>query len=420
MIALILLLLVPGVTFPHGVTQAPAAPTTRTLITVTVPADDAELEIDGKAIAGTGRSRSFETPPLVRGRSYKYEVIARWAPNTYTNMTRTKIVTFRAGERLKIDLSVDDPTDRVVVRYVPTPEQVALEMVRLAGVTANDVTYEPGCGDARITIAAVRSGARRGVGVDLDPERVTESRANVEAAGLGDRIEIRLGDALDQPDLGSMTVVFLYMGDHFNMLIRPYLWKQLPVGARVVSHRFLMGDWKPDKTVSVEGEYGEPYELHLWTITQAHKRQAARAAGAAAPRIVGTWELMTRTVTRSDGTTIVDPVLGEKPSGRLVYDASGAMMLQMMRTGRKATISTPGDARNQSNPRVILGYDSYFGRYTVDEKAGTVTHHVEGSLFPEDLGSDWVRPFTLEGDRLTLRLTSADGLTRTLIFQRMR
>ena len=70
---------------------------------------------------------------------------------------------------------------------------------------------------------------------------------------------------------------------------------------------------------------------------------------------------------------------------------------------------------------MILGYDSYFGRYTVDEKAGTVTHHVEGSLFPEDLGQDWVRPFTLEGDRLTLRLTSAtDGLTRTLVFQRMR
>ena len=141
-----------------------------------------------------------------------------------------------------------------------------------------------------------------------------------------------------------------------------------------------------------------------------------RPANGATQRIVGTWQLMTRTVSRADGTTIVDPVLGEKPTGRLVYDATGAMMLQMMRTGRKNAISTAANA----NPRVILGYDSYFGRYTVDEKAGTVTHHVEGSLFPEDLGSDWVRPFTLEGDRLTLRLTSADGLTRTLVFQRMR
>ena len=91
-----------------------------------------------------------------------------------------------------------------------------------------------------------------------------------------------------------------------------------------------------------------------------------------------------------------------------------------MRTGRKDAISAPANERDNTNQRAILGYDSYFGRYTVDEKAGTVTHHVEGSLFPEDLGSDWLRPFTLEADRLTLRLTSADGLTRTLIFQRMR
>jgi hypothetical protein len=147
---------------------------------------------------------------------------------------------------------------------------------------------------------------------------------------------------------------------------------------------------------------------------------AARSADAASQLIVGTWQLITRTVSRADGTTVMDPVLGEKPTGRLVYDASGAMMIQMMRTGRKDAISRPANPSDNSNPRVILGYDSYFGRYTVDEKAGTVTHHVEGSLFPEDLGDDWVRPFTLQGDTLTLRLTSPDGLTRTLVFHRMR
>ena len=138
------------------------------------------------------------------------------------------------------------------------------------------------------------------------------------------------------------------------------------------------------------------------------------AQSGAASRIVGTWQLMTRTVTRADGTRIIDPVLGEKPVGRLIYGASGAMSLQMMRVGRKTAISTPPNA----NQRVTLGYDSYFGRYTVDEKAGTVTHHVEASLFPEDVGDDWVRPFTLDGDTLTLRLTGEDGLTRTLVFKR--
>lgn len=269
-----LLVFVLGATLLHSPAQAPATTaSTVTVMTIAVPTHDTEIEIDGQAITATGLSRTFETPPLAAGRIYQYKVVAKWAPNTYTNMTRTKTVRFRPGERLTIDLTTDDPTDRVVVRYVPTPEHVALEMVKLAGVTATDVTYEPGCGDARITIAAVKSGARRGVGVDLDPERVEESRANVKAAGLSDKIDIRLGDALEQPDLGAMTVVFLYMGDHFNMLIRPHLWRQLPVGARVVSHRFLMGDWKPDKSITVMGEYGEPYELHLWTITDAHKRQ---------------------------------------------------------------------------------------------------------------------------------------------------
>ena len=253
--------------------QAPAPASVITSMTITLPAPDATLEIDGVAVPGTGSLRTFETPPLTAGRAYKYSVVAKWQPNGYTDMSRTKVVTFKGGEKLTLDLAVDDPADRVVVKYVPTPDHIVAEMVKLAGVTANDVTYEPGVGDARITIAAVKGGAKRAVGIDLDPERVEESRANVARAGLSDKIEIRLGDALDQPDLGSMTVVFLYMGDHFNMLIRPYLWKQLPVGARVVSHRFLMGDWEPDKTVTINDEFGLPYEIHLWTITAAHKRR---------------------------------------------------------------------------------------------------------------------------------------------------
>ena len=257
--------------YPQAPPQAPVAAATATM-TLTTPTYDTEIEIDGKSVAGSGTSRTFETPPLSPSRTYQYNVVAKWAPNTYTKMTRTKVVRFRAGDRLQIDLSADDPTDRVSVIYVPTPEFVVNEMVKLAGITANDVSYEPGVGDARITIAAVKGGARRAVGIDLDPARVEESRANVNAAGLADKIDIRLGDALEQPDLGSMTVVFLYMGDHFNMLIRPYLWKQLPVGARVVSHRFLMGDWKPDRTVSVADDYGLTYEVHLWTITEAQKK----------------------------------------------------------------------------------------------------------------------------------------------------
>jgi precorrin-6B methylase 2 len=165
----------------------------------------------------------------------------------------------------------------VRVIYVPTPADVAEEMVNLAAVTSKDIVYEPGCGDGRITIAAIRKGgARRGICIDIDPERALESQANVKAAGFADRIDVREGDALDVKDLSDVSVVFLYMGDHFNLLIRPVLWRDLKVGSRIVSHRFTMDDWKPDKTVTVTSEDGGIYDLHLWTITEEIKRTRGR------------------------------------------------------------------------------------------------------------------------------------------------
>jgi hypothetical protein len=87
---------------------------------------------------------------------------------------------------------------------------------------------------------------------------------------------VRDGDALDVQNLAGVSVVLLYMGDHFNMLLRPILWRELKVGARIVSHRFTMGDWKPDKTISKLGEDGVLYDLHVWTITEEIKRKAGR------------------------------------------------------------------------------------------------------------------------------------------------
>jgi uncharacterized protein (TIGR03000 family) len=243
-------------------------------IVVTVPADDAELVVDGKPIGGAAASRTFETAPLAAG-THQYIFTVTWRPNTYTTMTRSKTVAFRAGETVRVDLAVDDPADRVRVIYVPTPADVAAAMVDLASVGPDDVVYEPGCGDARITTAAIRAGARRGICIDIDPERAQESKANVEAAGLAERIDVREGDALDVKNLSDVSVVFLYMGDHFNLLVRPVLWSQLKVGSRIVSHRFTMGDWKPDKTVSVMSDQGGVFDLHLWTITEEIKRTLA-------------------------------------------------------------------------------------------------------------------------------------------------
>ena len=157
--------------------------------------------------------------------------------------------------------------------YEGTPPSVIPRMLDLAAVSRDDVVYEPGCGDARILIAAVQAGAKRGLGVDIDPDLAEVAWARVRAAGLADRIEIRWGNALSV-DISEATVVFLFMGEPFNLVMRPMLWKQLPVGARVVSNDFGMGDWKPDKTVRVDTP-GRSYLLYLWTITQDVKEKAS-------------------------------------------------------------------------------------------------------------------------------------------------
>ena len=90
-------------------------------------------------------------------------------------------------------------------------------------------------------------------------------------------------------------------------------------------------------------------------------------------RIAGAWQLESRTVTQANGATLVDPVLGQQPAGRLFYDASGHMMLQMMRQGRAQAISVPSNPPDAKNPRIVLGYDAYFGTFTVNEAEGTIT-----------------------------------------------
>ena len=240
-----------------------------------LPQDDAVLSVDGEKFVAFGSVRTVDSRPLPRGAQGTITVTVEWKPNGYTEMTRTKQVRFTAGEPVTVDLLKDQPDDRVKVIYVPTPSDVAEEMSRLANVGPKDVVYEPGCGDARITIAAIRRGAQRGICIDIDAERARESRENVKAAGFSDRIDVRQGDALDLKDLSDVSVVLLYMGEHFNMLLRPVLWRDLEVGSRVVSHAFNMGDWMPDEITTFESTQGGVYQLYLWTITADVKKRLA-------------------------------------------------------------------------------------------------------------------------------------------------
>ena len=147
------------------------------------------------------------------------------------------------------------------VPYVPTPQEVVDEMLRMANVGKDDVVYDLGCGDGRLVITAVKKfGAKRGVGVDIDPQRIKESNENARAAGVADRVRFVEQD-LFKADFKEATVVTLYLLPDVNLRLRPKLWSDLKPGTRVVSHAFDMGDWQPEKTASVEGR-----TIYFWTI----------------------------------------------------------------------------------------------------------------------------------------------------------
>jgi len=146
------------------------------------------------------------------------------------------------------------------VPYVPTPQAVVDEMLKVAAVTNKDVVYDLGSGDGRIVITAAKKYGARGVGVDIDPERVKEANANALLAGVTNRVKFLQQD-LFQTDLKDASVVTLYLLPAVNLKLRPKLWSELKPGTRVVSHRFDMGDWKPEKTVEVEGS-----TVYYWVI----------------------------------------------------------------------------------------------------------------------------------------------------------
>jgi SAM-dependent methyltransferase len=146
------------------------------------------------------------------------------------------------------------------VIFVPTPNDIVDTMLRMAGVSGKDTVYDLGCGDGRIVITAAQKYGARGVGIDIDPERVKEATENTRKAGVADRVKIVRGD-LFEADISPATVVTLYLLTDLNLKVRPKLLKELKPGTRVVSHAFGMGDWKPEKTEDVGGT-----TVYLWRI----------------------------------------------------------------------------------------------------------------------------------------------------------
>lgn len=148
------------------------------------------------------------------------------------------------------------------VPYVPTPQPVVDAMLQVAKVGKNDVLYDLGSGDGRIVITAAQKYGTRGVGVDINPERIQEANENAKKARVTDRVKFVQQD-LFSTDFSEATVVTLYLLPEVNAKLRPKILSELKPGTRIVSHAFDMGDWKPQQTLNVEGK-----TIYYWVVPE--------------------------------------------------------------------------------------------------------------------------------------------------------
>lgn len=162
---------------------------------------------------------------------------------------------------IALQAQIVDPAEREPdVVFVPTPQPVVDAMLAMANVRDGDILYDLGSGDGRIPVTAARKFKVRAVGIDIDPQRIREARANAEQAGVTDRVTFKQED-LFKTNFSDATVITLYLLPSLNEKLRPRLLAELKPGTRIVSHDFRMGDWEPEKTQEVEGK-----TIYFWTI----------------------------------------------------------------------------------------------------------------------------------------------------------
>jgi ribosomal protein L11 methylase PrmA len=157
------------------------------------------------------------------------------------------------------------------VIFVPTPQEVVDEMLKIAGVKKGDVLYDLGSGDGRIPVTAAKKFGVRGVGIDIDPERIREANENAKKNGVANLVQFRNED-LFQANFSEASVVTLYLLPDLNVKLRAKLWKELKPGTRIVSHQFDMGEWKPQKSVELNGR-----SIHFWTIPERKRAEQKKA-----------------------------------------------------------------------------------------------------------------------------------------------
>ncbi len=183
-------------------------------------------------------------------------------PNRLRRRTLAAGLLAAVGGRARAQLDMEVP-------FVVTPDHVTRAMLDLAGVKPGDFVIDLGSGDGRIVITAARHYGARGLGVEIVPDLVDRSRHAARIAGVADRAEFRVQD-LFATDLSQATVITMYLLPEVNLQLRPRLLALKP-GTRIVSHDWDMGDWKPDRMLTIDVP-DKPYgrekvsRIYLWTV----------------------------------------------------------------------------------------------------------------------------------------------------------
>ncbi len=171
---------------------------------------------------------------------------------------------FRYDENDELELyegshgSADAPD---LAPFVPTPMAVVEKMLEMAKVNANDILYDLGCGDGRIVILAAKKYGARGIGIDIDPQRIEEANAAAKEAGVENLVEFRRKDVFKM-DFSEATVIAIYLLSESNELLRPLFDRFLQPGTRVVSHNYPVPGWEEKEMEHVSVKVEDDEELH--------------------------------------------------------------------------------------------------------------------------------------------------------------
>jgi SAM-dependent methyltransferase len=208
-----------------------------------------EVSYELRPLEGRGKTRRRKLSPGAMDRlpapdslvlTYKERVLEL----SFT-LTPGRHYAFRPGQKGRVEFwdgSHGVPEAPDLAPFVVTPEEVVMRMLDVARLDKDDLLYDLGCGDGRIVTAAARLYGARGVGIDIEPQRIEESRANAVRMGVEDLVEFRCQDIL-KADISPATAVTVYLLPEALELIRPKLEAELKPGTPVVSHNYPIPEW---------------------------------------------------------------------------------------------------------------------------------------------------------------------------------